>query len=153
MAEQIQDPWGGGCLSISGAENEKVREWYAERNMSVFAYSSLARGLLSGKMKSSESAEASRFFDRPAVLGYCHPRNFERLKKVEYLAGKKGYGTAQIALAWLLNQNVNTFPIVGCRTSARLEENAAALQIRLTSNELQWLDLQTSELEERTLNT
>ena len=73
LAEQIQDPWGGGCLSISGAENEKVREWYAERNMPVFAYSSLARGLPSGKMKSSESADASRFFERPAVLGYCHP--------------------------------------------------------------------------------
>lgn len=50
-AKQIEDPWGGGCVSISGSTNVQARKWYEENKVVVFAYSCLGRGLFSGKVK------------------------------------------------------------------------------------------------------
>jgi aryl-alcohol dehydrogenase-like predicted oxidoreductase len=145
LAEQVNDPWGGGCVSISGPKNINARKWYIEQNMPVFAYSCLARGVLAGKIKSSEQAKAGEVFDQPTVLGYCHPDNFKRLERVEKLAELKGYSVAQISLAWLMNQKVNTFALVSCRDPKHMKTNIEALYIKLTQDELQWLDLQGTE--------
>lgn len=45
LAEQVENPWAPGCVTISGPQNEKARAWYEKNQMPVFAYSSLARGL------------------------------------------------------------------------------------------------------------
>ena len=57
LARQYGDPWGGG-VSICGEEGAAAREWYAACGMPVIAYSSLARGVLSGRIKSGEFAGA-----------------------------------------------------------------------------------------------
>ena len=147
LAEQVNDPWGGGCISIAGPGCSDARKWYIEQSMPVFAYSSLARGLFAGKVKSSEQEKVEALLDKPAVLGYCSADNFKRLERVEFLAEQKGYTVAQISLAWLLNQEVNTFALVSCGTVEHLRSNIAALNIKLTQNELQWLDLQTDILD------
>jgi len=141
LAEQVHDPWGGGCVSISGPKNKEAREWYIKQNMPIFAYSSLARGLLSGKIKSSESYKAKEIFDEATLLGYCYPDNFKRLERVEILAEKKGYTVAQISLAWLMNQKVNTFALVSCENPKHMLSNIEAMNIKLTQEELDWLDL------------
>ncbi len=43
-------PWGGGCVTISGPDQAAARAWYAQERMPVFAYSSLGRGLFSGRV-------------------------------------------------------------------------------------------------------
>ncbi|MCH5185345.1 MAG: aldo/keto reductase [Oscillospiraceae bacterium] len=53
-AKRVFDPWGGS-VDISGDENKPARDMYIENNMPVIAYSSLARGFLSGKFKSDGS--------------------------------------------------------------------------------------------------
>jgi aryl-alcohol dehydrogenase-like predicted oxidoreductase len=49
----------------------------------------------------------------------------------------------QIALAWLLRQPLNIFPLVGARSRGELEANIAALNIPLTTSEMAWLNLES----------
>ncbi len=141
LAEQVKDLWGGGCVSIAGPANESAREWYIKNDMPVIAYSSLGRGLFSGRVKSGEINRASEFMDAFAMKGYAYPDNFERLRRCEELAAKKGRGVPQIAMAWLFCQQVDTFAIVSTSKQSRMRENIEALDISLTQWELRYLDL------------
>ncbi|MDO4648872.1 MAG: aldo/keto reductase, partial [Eubacteriales bacterium] len=55
LADQVRDPWGGGCITISGKANADAREFYVKTQIPVIAYSSLGRGLFSGKLKSENA--------------------------------------------------------------------------------------------------
>lgn len=142
LAEQVKDLWGGGSVSISGPKGERARTWYQKENMPVIAYSSLGRGLFSGKLKSSEAACADRVLDEFAMKGYAYPQNFERLRRCEELAQEKGCSVSQIAMAWLFAQEINTFAVVSTSKKERMKENIAAMETALTKEELLYLDLQ-----------
>lgn len=142
LANQIGDPWDGTCVTISGAVNNSAREWYEENNMPVIAYSSLGRGLFSGRIKSSCTDNAGKYLDEAAMKGYGYPENFERLRRCEILAEKKGLTVAQIAMAWLFNQSLNTFAVVSTSSVERMRSNIEALSIDLTEEECHWLDLE-----------
>lgn len=145
LAEQVNDPWGGGCVTISGPENEGARQWYRQQNMPVIAYSSLGRGMFSGKMKSSQMDVAKQFLDAAAFKGYCCPRNFERLRRCEALAARKGCTVPQIAMAWLFAQNLNVFAVVSTSKPARFAQNVEALNLNLTQQEAQYLNLEAEQ--------
>ncbi|MBR3018332.1 MAG: aldo/keto reductase [Clostridia bacterium] len=142
LARQQADPYGGGCVSLTGDENGAARRWYAETQMPVFSYSSLGRGMLSGKLKSGDAKNAAAVLDRFAIKGYCCEDNFRRLERCEELAEEKGCSVAQIAMAWLYCQPVNTFAIVTMSSPARMRENIAALSMKLSAKECRYLDLQ-----------
>lgn len=142
LAEQVQDPWGGGCVSISGPANAAAREWYRENKMPVIAYASLAHGLFSGKVKSSEPEKAGNILDEFAVKGYVCPENFERLRRCEELAEKKNCSVSQLAMAWIFRQDLDTLAVVGTTNASRMEANIKALHIRLSEEETAYLDLQ-----------
>lgn len=146
LAEQVQDPWGGGCVTISGPANAKVRKWYEQNQMPVIAYSSLGRGLFSGKMKSTEIYRASEFMDEAAMKGYVCPDNFERLRRCEELAAEKGATVPQIAMNWIFGQGLNIFAVVSTGKPERLHENIVALSMELTKEELAYLDLRKETL-------
>jgi aryl-alcohol dehydrogenase-like predicted oxidoreductase len=143
LCNQVEDPWGGGsgCVSISGPEQRAAREWYARTQMPVFAYSSLGRGMFSGKVHSSDMEGAKKLLDPNAVKGYCYPENFERLKRAEILAGRKNCTVPQIALAWTRCQGLRVFPIVSAQSAERIESNVRALAVEITEEEARWLDL------------
>jgi aryl-alcohol dehydrogenase-like predicted oxidoreductase len=56
------------------------------------------------------------------------------------MAQDKGVTPAQLALAWILAQGDDLFPIPGIRTRRHLEENLKAIEVRLTPADLAWLD-------------
>lgn len=140
LASQMKDPWGGGCVTISGSENEKAREWYRENQMPVVAYSCLGHGFFSGKLKSKDQEYADQILDSAAMRGYGYPENFERLRRCEVLAEKKGVSVPQIAMAWLFRQNMNTFAIVSTSKPERMKQNIEALNMKLIKEEIQYLD-------------
>ena len=142
LAEQIQDPWGGGCITISGPSNEAAREWYLKNQLPVVAYSSLGRGLFSGKLKSNNTENAREVMDMFALKGYGCPENFERLRRCEILAAEKKCTVPQIAMAWLFNQKLNTFAVVSTSKASRMQENIDALHLELSEDEILYLDLQ-----------
>ena len=143
LAEQICDLWGGGCVSISGPGQKEAREWYQKNQMPIVAYSSLGRGLFSGRVRSDNPKSISAGMDRVSIKGYGSPDNFERLRRCELLAVKKGCSVAQIAMAWVYQQQLNVFAVVGCSSAERMSENVDALHISLTQQELDYLDLRT----------
>jgi aryl-alcohol dehydrogenase-like predicted oxidoreductase len=143
LADQREDPWGGGCISIAGPNNQEARKWYIDNQMPVIAYSSLGRGMLSGLVKSKEPENAANVLDPVALKGYCFPDNFERLSRVEKLAAEKGCSIPQIAMAWVLNQPMNTFAISSPANAEQMETNIEALNTSLTPEEMLYLDLKT----------
>lgn len=143
LAVQYKDPWGGsaGCLSISGNEHKKDREWYAKNNMPLFAYSSLAHGFLSGRIKSTEAALAEKLLAEAARVSYSYEENYSRLARAEKLASEKRCTVSQIALAYLLNQrSLKVFPVVTATKETHLTDNIGALSIDLSEKEIEYLE-------------
>ena len=141
LADQVQDPWGGGCITISGPSNEDARAWYQKNRMPVIAYSSLARGLFSGKVKSDDPASLEKVLDEPGMKGYGYPENLERLHRCEEVAKEKNCTVPQIAMAWIYSQDIQSFAVVSTAKASRMQENIEALHIHLTEDEVRYLDL------------
>jgi len=101
------------------------------------AYSPLGRGMLTGRFASAGDfgsgdfrASSPRFSEENLAL------NLALVDQVKELAADKGCTTGQLALAWLLAQAEDVVPIPGTKRRERLEENAAAAEIRLTADDL-----------------
>jgi Predicted oxidoreductases (related to aryl-alcohol dehydrogenases) len=67
-------------------------------------------------------------------------RNLELVRRVEAMAKEKGCTPAQLVLAWVLAQGEDVIPIPGTKRRSYLEENAAAVNLRLTAEELRRLE-------------
>ena len=143
LIDQVNDPWGGsaGALSISGKENEDARKWYQENHMAAFSFSSLGRGMLSGRVKSTFSREeVANVIDEFAVKGYYSEDNMRRLARVEEKAKEYGCSVSEMAIAWLLNQDeFPVYPILSTTKKENLAKNLGALKIKLSKDEVEWM--------------
>lgn len=140
LAEWIHDPWGG-VVSLSGESNINERKFYIDDQMPVFAYSPLGRGYLSGRVRSEHYEEDKRSLSNDALFSYDDPRNKERLRRCELLAKEKGTDVPSIALAFLFSSPMNVFAIIGSTNLKRLEDDAKALEVHLSEEEMDYLDL------------
>jgi aryl-alcohol dehydrogenase-like predicted oxidoreductase len=144
LAEQVKEPWAG-CVSISGPQNESDRAWYSEQNMPLFTWSSLAQGFLSGKFTRETFEDYKENLPGSCVEAYCYEQNFERLDRAGELAKEKGLVVPQIALAFNLSQPLNLFSLIGVFHPDECKANVEALNLKLTQEELDWLDLKRDE--------
>ena len=144
LAEQVKEPWRG-CISISGPDNEADRAWYAEQNMPLFTWSSLAQGFFSGRFTRETFEDYKKNLPGSCVEAYCYQQNFERLDRAGELAKEKGLTVPQIALAFNLNQPLNLFSLIGVFHPDECKANIEALNLKLTQEELDWLDLKRDE--------
>ena len=104
-------------------------------------YSPLGRGFLTGQYKTIEDFDATDYRRHsPRFQGENFQKNLDLVTKIGQLAEKKGCTTSQLALAWVLAQGDNIFPIPGTKRIKYLEENAGAVNIKLTSDELREID-------------
>lgn len=142
LAEQVDNPWVGECTTLSGPQNAIARKWYKDNNIAVFAYSALARGFFSGAFKSDEPEKAKEILDEAGIKGYFCDSNLERLRRAEILAKEKGVSVAQIALAWIFANPLETFLLTSPVNKQQISENVASENIKLTNEEFLWLDLQ-----------
>ena len=141
LARQIADPWGGGCITLSGPENAGSRAWYAQTGLPVIAYSSLGRGFFSGKFKSYDYEAAKSVLDHAAQKGYLSEDNMERLRRAEILAEKKGCTVSEIAMRYLFSGDMNVFAVVSTTDPERMQQNVRVPFCPLTKEEARWLDL------------
>jgi len=112
-----------------------------ELGIGVVAYSPLGRGFLSGAIRSLDDlAEDDWRRFMPRFQGENFGKNLELVDRVEEMAGRKGCTPAQLALAWVLAQGPDVVPIPGTRRRSRLEENAGALGIVLSDEDLAEID-------------
>jgi aryl-alcohol dehydrogenase-like predicted oxidoreductase len=112
-----------------------------ELGITFVAYSPLGRGFLTGAIKSPDDlAEDDWRRNNPRFQGENFQRNLDLVRAIEELAGAKRMTTAQLALAWVLAKGDHIVPIPGTRSIERLEENAAALEVGLTREDLERLE-------------
>ena len=137
LLEQVDNPWGPGCVSISGQEGAAARDFYASENMPVLAYSSLGRGMLSGRVNRDNYRA---LLDHAALTAYAHEVNFQRVDRATEMAARMGLSVPQIALCYILSQPFPVFPIVGAASGAELRQLVEAQQIRLSQQACAWLE-------------
>jgi aryl-alcohol dehydrogenase-like predicted oxidoreductase len=112
-----------------------------ELGIGFVAYSPIGRGFLSGEFKSIDDlAPDDNRRNHPRFQGENFARNLQLVSEVRRLAQDKGCTAAQLALAWVLAQGDDIVPITGTRRRVHLEQNVAALDIRLSAPDLERLD-------------
>ncbi|KAI1849260.1 hypothetical protein JX265_008672 [Neoarthrinium moseri] len=108
-----------------------------ELGVAVVAYSPLSRGLLTGQIKSRADFDKNDLrLSFPRFSEENFPRNLEIVSALQDIAKTKSCTTGQLALAWLLHQGDGIFPIPGTTKIKYLEENFAAANIELSSEEV-----------------
>jgi aryl-alcohol dehydrogenase-like predicted oxidoreductase len=112
-----------------------------ELGVSFVAYSPLGRGIFGGKIKSLNDVDEEDYRrNTPRFMGENLAHNLSLVERLEKIAAEKKCRPAQLALAWLLARGSDIFPIPGTKRVDRLEENAGALEVVLTSDDLARLD-------------
>ncbi len=112
-----------------------------ELGIGLVPYSPLGRGFLTGAFRRRDDLI-------PSDRRHAHPRfqegNFERnlglLGTLDRIAAARGVTPAQVALAWVLSRGPDTVPIPGTKHRSWLEQNVAAVSIRLDDADLGALD-------------
>jgi aryl-alcohol dehydrogenase-like predicted oxidoreductase len=108
-----------------------------ELGIGFVPYSPLGRGFLSGQIRTPEDLAPDDFRrSNPRFQGENFNRNLKLVEAVSTLAADKGVTPAQLALAWVLAQGDDLVPIPGTRRIPTLEENAVAVDISLSSEDL-----------------
>ncbi len=108
-----------------------------ELGIGFVPYSPLGRGFLSGRFKSPEDLDENDFRrNGPRFTGGNLDANLQLASKVADIAAEKGITPAQLALAWVLAQGEDLVPIPGTKRRKYLEENASAVDVELSDDDL-----------------
>jgi aryl-alcohol dehydrogenase-like predicted oxidoreductase len=112
-----------------------------ELGTSLVAYSPLGRGFLTGAFQSPDNFPPDDWRRHsPRFQGENFYRNLALVKKIEEIATQKQCTPAQLALTWLLAKGEDIIPIPGMKRRSRLHENVGAVDIVLTTAELQQIE-------------
>ena len=131
LARMVEAPWDG-CISSSDADS---RAWFARNNISLFSWSSQARGFF---------ARADRDYtaDEELVRCWYSDDNFERLQRAQQLAREKNVSPVVIAAAYVLSQPFPIYALIGPRALSETRDSMEALGVQLSPDEVKWLNLE-----------
>jgi len=111
-----------------------------EEGIGIIPWSPLARGFVMGNRRRDDSGATVRArTDDYGHSIYCQPSDFDMVNRITEVARKRGVSNARIALAWVAQQPGITAPIFGVRKPGHLEDDVAALEIKLDDSELKAL--------------
>jgi aryl-alcohol dehydrogenase-like predicted oxidoreductase len=117
-----------------------------ELGIGFVPYSPLGRGFLSGRFTSPEDLEEGDFRRTgPRFTGANLEANLGIAAKVKEIAEEKGITPAQLAIAWVLAQGDDLIPIPGTKRRTYLEQNAAAVDVELTDEDLARINAELPE--------
>ena len=112
-----------------------------ELGIGFVAYSPLGRGFLTGRFRQYEDLAPNDFRRRaPRFQGDNFQKNLALVDRLQEIAEEKQATPGQLALAWLLAKGGDIVPIPGTKQRKYLEENAAALEITLSREDLDRID-------------
>ncbi len=112
-----------------------------ELGIALVAYSPLGRGFLAGRFRTPEDLAPDDWRrNNPRFQGENFRTNLALADRIRELAQEKGCTPAQLALAWLIRRHDDVIPIPGTSSISRLEENAGAVDVRLTGEDLDHIE-------------
>lgn len=130
LAEML-DPIWAGCVAAS---DDEWKAWLNAKQIPNFAWSSQGRGFF------TDRAGRDKRDDEELVRVWYSDRNFGRRDRAIELARKLGRNPIHIALAYVIAQPFPVIPLIGPRTIAELEDSLSALDIKLTPEQVKWLE-------------
>ncbi|MGH3142507.1 MAG: aldo/keto reductase, partial [Gaiellales bacterium] len=117
-----------------------------ELGVGFVPYSPLGRGFLAGRFTSPDELDEGDFRrSGPRFTGENLEANLQLAAKVKEIAAEKGVTPAQLAIAWILARGEDLVPIPGTKRRAYLEQNAGAVDVELTEDELKRIDAELPE--------
>nr|WP_277552969.1 aldo/keto reductase [Halobaculum sp. YSMS11] len=123
--------------AVARYEEANLLDVCEAEGVGVIPWSPLAGGFLTGKYeRDGDPEDGTRGAASESVRGYFTDENWDVLDAVRAVAAEEDASPAQVALAWLLEQDVVTAPIIGPRTSEHLHENVAALGVELSESQV-----------------
>lgn len=112
-----------------------------DQNIGIIPWSPLGRGFLTGKYKRNAENESQRIkYDSYLKTRYFRSEDFDVVDAIREIALTKGVAPAQIALAWLFSKPYITAPIVGVTKMEHLEQAVEALDVQLSTDEINQLE-------------
>jgi aryl-alcohol dehydrogenase-like predicted oxidoreductase len=112
-----------------------------ELGIGLVPFSPLGRAILTGRLTSTDGfGDADMRRSMPRFAGENFDRNLAAVDVVRSVADAHGATPGQVALAWLLGAGDDVVPIPGTKRVAYLEENTAAVDLRLTGEERERLN-------------
>jgi aryl-alcohol dehydrogenase-like predicted oxidoreductase len=118
-----------------------------ELGIGFVPYSPLGRGFLAGRFNSPEDIEEGDFRrSNPRFAGENFEANMRLAEKVKEIASEKGVTPAQLAIAWVLARGDDLVPIPGTKRRTYLEQNAGAVDVELTDDDLARIDAELPEV-------
>jgi aryl-alcohol dehydrogenase-like predicted oxidoreductase len=118
-------------------EGEETLKATRELGIALVPYAPLGRSMLTGTVHGkADLPEGDRRLQHPRFQGDALDANVALVKRIEDIAEEKRCTPAQLVLAWLLAQGNDIIPIPGTKRRARIDENLAALKIKLSAQEV-----------------
>lgn len=128
------EPMWPNCVSVAG--DSSALAWYRQHQFPLLSWSSQASGFFSGRFTPDDLSDPN------VVRVYYREDNWERLRRARETAVRHNCTPTQVALAWVLHQPVKVFALVGPRTLPELQDCLGALDVRLSPEEVAWLNLE-----------
>ena len=136
----MNNPVWPGCFSCS---EDDYLKYLTDNQISIFPWSSQARGFFLDTQEFTGLAHVAdpNREEQDRVWGSAD--NLERRKRCFDLAAEKDVDPIQMALAFVLNQDFPSFPLIGPRNFFETASSLQATQIEVSSEEISWLNLKS----------
>ncbi len=121
---------------ISRGVEDKILPVCRELGIAITAYGVLSRGLISGHWTRSQATAGDFRAHSPRFQGENLDKNLALVEALRSVADARGATVAQIAIAWVLAQGGDIFPVIGARRTDRLAEALGAMDLVLSAADL-----------------
>lgn len=122
-------------------EEREMNPFCVDQGVGLIPWSPLARGFLAGNRTRDKSGETTRSQNDPfAYELYYRDEDFKIAERVAELGKRRGVKPMQIALAWILHKPGVAAPIIGATKMHHLDEAIAALDVKLSPDEIKFLE-------------
>ena len=118
-------------------EGEETLQATRALGITLVPYAPLGRSMLTGTVHGkADLPEGDRRLQHPRFQGDALDQNVSLVTRLEAIAKQKGCTPAQLVLAWVLAQGKDVVPIPGTKRKERIDENLAALKLKLSAEDL-----------------
>jgi predicted dehydrogenase/aryl-alcohol dehydrogenase-like predicted oxidoreductase len=130
LSEMLVPIWDG-CVTAS---TDDWKAWLNDKQVTNFSWSSQGRGFF------TDRAGRDKLDNEELVRCWYNDKNFARRDRAIELANKLGHNPIHVALAFVLAQPFPSIPLIGPRTLGELDDSLKAFEIKLTPEQVSWLD-------------